>query len=295
MKYIFLFILISISKTTSFITNSLIKASSPVRLREYIKKETEKNFKHITYPKAKDILHKNIGEIDIYGDGTLEKNVEHIFPQFKFKGKSNKSVLKSDMHNLYLCNSRLNNLRQNFKYIDSASVSLDDKIKILDRKGCEVNTHRDIFTKTGYLMVSNRKQKTFIPTNYSRGKISRALSYFTIKYDFMDELEDIIDFKTLIEWNLKDPVDNDEYLKNIKIYKYQGNINPFIMEPDLVQYCFSDKFEVSDETIKKKRGSFIDPLYTIDYLINEINILEKQKITNDKMINKLSKLSKRDY
>lgn len=287
--------LILLSKSKAFITNSLIKASSPVRLREYIKEETEKNFKHITYPKAKDILHKSIGEIDIYGDGTLEKNVEHIFPQFKFKGKTNKAILRSDMHNLYLCNSRLNNLRQNFKYIDSASVSLDDKIKILDMKGCEVNSHRDIFTKSGYLMVSNRKQKTFIPTNYSRGKIARALSYFTIKYDFMDEIEDIIDYKTLVEWNLKDPVDNDEYLKNIKIYKHQGNINPFIMEPDLVQYCFSDKFHVSPETIKKKRESFIDPLYTIDYLIEEINILEKQKFTNDKMINKLSKLSKHDY
>ena len=162
-------------------------------------------------------------------------------------------------------------------------------------KGNEVTDTQEIFTKLGYLMITNRKQKTFIPTNYSRGKISRALSYFAIKYNFMNELSDIIDINTLIEWNLKDPVDNDEYLKNIKIYKYQGNINPFIMEPDLVQYCFSDKIEITDEIISKKRESFIDPLYTIDYLIDEIKVLEKQKSMNDKLINKLSNISKQDY
>ena len=53
--------------------------------------------------------------IDIYGDNTENLNVEHVFPQYFFKNDENKKYMKSDLHNLYLCNSKLNRYRQNFK------------------------------------------------------------------------------------------------------------------------------------------------------------------------------------
>tara|TARA_Y100000992_G_scaffold280934_1_gene228347 strand:+ start:1615 stop:2508 length:894 start_codon:yes stop_codon:yes gene_type:complete len=281
--------MLAISRTTSYLTRSLLKVCEPFKLREYLKKEMENDYKYITYPKSKKILHNELSSIDIYGDNTLEKNVEHIFPQFTYKTHPNKAKMRSDLHNLYLCNRKLNNYRQNFKYMDSSDAGEIDNIKILDLKGNEVLSQNEMFKKNGYLMITNRKQKVFIPTNYSRGKISRSLSYFAIKYNYIRELEDIISIKTLVEWNLKDPVDNDEYLKNIIIYKHQGNINPFVIDPDLLQYCFSDKINISEEILSKKRQSSIEPLKTIEYLIEEIRELEKVDIKNKMLIDKFNK------
>ena len=78
--------------------------------------------------------------------------------------------------------------------------------------------------------------------------------------------------KTLM-WNLKDPVDNEEYLKNIICYKHQKNINPFILNPDLMNFCFTDYYTLSNKMYSKKKESIIDPLYIIDYFINELNMV----------------------
>lgn len=284
--------MISFSRSYSYLCKNLICVTDANQLRENLKNEINKNYKYLTYPNSRKILHDELGDIDIYGDGTLEKNVEHIVPQSKFKDKPERLLMRSDLHNLYLCNSKINNLRQNFKYIDTKEVNMNDDIRILDMLGKEIIDKNEMFRKLGYLMGMSRKKKIFIPTNYSRGKIARSLSYFAIKYDFMDELTNIINIKTLIDWNLKDPVDNDEYLKNIKVYKHQGNLNPFIMDPDLVNYCFSDILEIEEDILDIKKQSIIDPLYSIDYLINEIKELERDKKIKDIIIKKLSNISK---
>jgi endonuclease I len=251
------------------------------------------SYHHIPYAKAKKLLHKNIEIIDIYGDNTQEKNVEHVFPQHSFKNNENKTMMRSDLHNLYLCNSKLNNYRKNFKYVDSYDAKDMKHIKILDVKGNVVSNSSDIFSKIGYLMIANNKENVFIPSPYSRGKISRALSYFAVKYDCIEELKELIDIRTLLEWNYKDPVDNEEYLRNILIHKYQNNYNPFIINPDLMIYCFSDMVTIDDQLLKKKRESIIDPLYHINYLMKQIQDLEDVQHKNDKIITSMIKKYKR--
>ena len=90
-------------------------------------------------------------------------------------------------------------------------------------------------------------------------------------------MEKVIDIRTLVEWSMKDPVDNDEYLKNVIIYKYQGDINPFVLNPDLVLCSFTDRCTIDDELLRKKRFSVVDPFYSIDYLLNDIRKLEEEK------------------
>ena len=68
-------------------------------------------------------------------------------------------------------------------------------------------------------------------------------SYFSIKYNFTDILSKIIDPLTLLKWNYDDPVDNNEFLKNIISYRYQNNYNPFILNTDLVLYSFLDLYD----------------------------------------------------
>jgi endonuclease I len=276
----------------AYISQSLLTLCEAQKLREFLHNEIINNYKYIPYTSSKNILFNHVGKIDIYGDNTQAMNVEHIFPQHYFKNDTNKLMMKSDLHNLYLCNSKLNSYRQNFKYVDSSHANKYDNIKILDMKGNVVTKPDEIFSKCGYLMISNRKNKVFVPSPYSRGKISRALSYFAIKYNYTEILNNIIDIKTLLEWNIKDPVDDDEYLKNIIIYKYQGNLNPFIIDPDLMMYSFSDKATIGDELLSKKRYSCINPMYTIDYLIDEVKRLEINDKEYQSIIKKLSKLNR---
>ena len=280
--------------------NFILKNFNSKSIRNQLFLETNKDYKYLTYEKSKEIIHNEINMIDIYGNDNMnpkirkqskdsnqciDKNLEHIFPQSFFKNNQNKKFMKSDLHNLYLCNSKLNTYRQNFKYIDTSE--LDDNMitkndKILDSDGnlIDFSDKSNLMKKNGFLMITNKKNKTFIPTEYSRGKVARSISYFTIKYNLIDDLNKIINPLTLIKWNYYDPVDNYENLKNIISYRYQKNLNPFIINSDLVYYCFSDLCQ-DKNSLKEIQNIFdnkieksIDHMLPIEYLLSE---LEKYK------------------
>ena len=284
MNFIQIFMFFSfLNFTNCFITRSLIKNISPKKLRNQLHKDLKKKHEYISYQKVKSIFHEKISFIDIYGDNKENTNIEHIFPQYLFKHDEDKRFMKCDLHNLYLCNSKLNTFRQNFTYVDSEKSKhlFNSKTCVLDQKGKPIENIENMFEKQGYFMIFDKKKQIFLPTSYSRGKIARSLGYFAIRYNYLDQLEKIIDLETLLTWNFMDPVNNDEYLKNIICYKYQKNLNPFILDPDLLYYCFSDYLDLTDDILNKKKVSQIDPLYSIEYLINEIKDLEKDQ-TNSK-------------
>lgn len=275
-------IFLNIFKSASYVNNYLLRNIKPNAMRKNIHDKLNDNYKYLSYEKVKKIMHSEMNNIDIYGDNTHEKNIEHVFPQYLFKLDTNKNMMKSDLHNLYLCNKKINTLRQNFKYVGHDDYIESGNDKLVDQQGNSLNTE-DMFKKQGYMMLINKKSKKFIPTEYSRGMISRSLAYFSIKYNYVEQLKDVIDIQTLIEWNLKDPVSNEEYHKNIITYKYQNNLNPFIIDSDLMIYAFSDMFELSDEILEKKKVKILDPLYSINLLLDknkknekEINLLQKR-------------------
>lgn len=275
--------------TNSFISRSFLNNISPLKLRKYLHEELQSKHKYLTYPNAKSIFHEKISFIDIYGDNEQERNIEHVFPQFLFKNDVNKKFMKSDLHNLYLCNSKLNSFRQNFTYVDSKDSKhlLNANTCILDKKAQPIDDIEKLFEKQGYFMIFDKKKQIFLPTPQSRGKIARSLAYFAVRYNYIDILPKIINLETLLAWNYLDPVDNEEYLKNIICYKYQNNFNPFILDSDLITYCFSDKVEIENHFFLQKHINYIDPLYSIEYLLKELNNIEKSYETENKSINKI--------
>lgn len=277
----------------AYINYNILRNIQPSKIRKSIYIDVNNEFKPLSYQKAKDVLHNKINFIDIYGDNSLEKNIEHIFPQSLFKNNINKNIMKADLHNLYLCNTKINSHRQNFKYISHEDYIKNSSDNYIDTLGEKLDTN-DIFKKQGYIMIINKKNKKFIPTLYSRGMISRSLAYFTIKYDIVDLLPSIIDIKTLVEWNLKDPPSNEEYYKNIISYRYQNNLNPFIIDSDLILYAFSDMFDINDNLLNKKKYSIINPLYSIDLLLNDIISLENENKSLIRQNNRLLKNTKKN-
>ena len=109
------------------LNEKLINSVNPAQLRNHIFEEVNKNYKPLTYQKARTIMKKEFNMIDIYGDNLEEKNVEHIFPQSLFKNDTNNTIIKSDLHNLYLCNSKFKSHRQNFKYVNPSKFNNDKK------------------------------------------------------------------------------------------------------------------------------------------------------------------------
>ena len=258
----------------------LIQNISSDKLRDYFYEETNRNYKSIKYDNVCEIFHSEINKIDLYGDvkNVEEKrNLEHVFPKSYFKKHPEKDIMYSDMHNLFLCNSKLNHYRENFKYVDVDDYNFDYTEKFFDSDGVQIENYRDFYKNQGCIMTVNKNNNVIVPNDYSRGKVARSIAYFAIKYKCIDKIEEIIKIDTMIKWALQDPVDNEEYFKNILCFKHQGNYNPFITDPELVAYCFLDKTKLDiEELLTLKKTKSIDYMNAIEYLIKENRIQYKE-------------------
>jgi|GEM_PF-2674685 len=71
----------------------------------------------------------------------------------------------------------------------------------------------------------------FMPREDHRGKVARAYFYFSVRYNM--EIKN--DQETVLrDWHEKYPVVQAEKDRNEKVFKYQGNRNPFVDRPDFV-------------------------------------------------------------
>jgi hypothetical protein len=133
---------------------------------------------------------------------------EHIFPQSFTKqySKANK-----DMHNIYLTNYYTNNLRSNKKF--------------------------------SHFINENISKKIYIPSNYSRGIIARALVYMKYTYPLLN-LSSIIDYDIIILWNELYPPTDYELQKNNIIFHYQGNKNIFIEDYKKLELFINNNFNL---------------------------------------------------
>lgn len=81
------------------------------------------------------------------------------------------------------------------------------------------------------------------------GDVARALFYMELRYkglevvngDPASSLGQIGDLVTLLEWHRQDPPDDFEMNRNNVIYQWQINRNPFVDNPDLVEYIWGNK------------------------------------------------------
>lgn len=184
---------------------------------------------YLGYTNARKILYSQLSDILIYGDNNCklkkDKNCEHIWSRTYCEYKE---PMISDLHILYLSNSKLNSHRQSYKFDEVYNNYI-----LLDNYGNKIND--SINNEVNKLYKKNCSKKIFEPPNKSKGKISRALGYFILVYpEYKKYLPHIIDIDTLIKWNINSPVSFNEIYKNEIIRKYQGNINPYIKYPILL-------------------------------------------------------------
>jgi endonuclease I len=131
-----------------------------------------------------------------------DMNCEHTWPQ----SHGATGIAKSDLHHLYITDSRANSCRGNlpFGYVE----------------------HPD-WEEGG----SCRGDGKFQVRPCHRGNVARAIFYFAVRYDRMVDPEEE---QALREWHAQDPVDEEERQRNEGIFAIQRNRNPFVDHPEFV-------------------------------------------------------------
>ncbi|MBF4984276.1 endonuclease, partial [Nonlabens mediterrranea] len=93
------------------------------------------------------------------------------------------------------------------------------------------------------------------------GDVARAIFYMTLRYNNIDVVNgnpsnstvgQIGDLATLLQWHRNDPPDDFEMNRNNVIFTWQINRNPFIDNPELVEYIWGNQvgqnFTLSNES-----------------------------------------------
>ena len=159
-------------------------------------------------------------------------NKEHVWPQSR--GDFGRTWgAGSDVHNLRACNGSINSSRNNFNF-DYCYNSCENLFG-----GSKKNGSIEIFE----------------PRDEDKGDVARIIFYMDVRYEGDSgelDLEMTENYQygnsprhavrsTLLVWHNQDPVDDFERYRNDVIYNYQGNRNPFIDHPGLVDYLWGNK------------------------------------------------------
>jgi len=171
--------------------------------------------RHLTEDQA-----KNIGP-GLIPDHT-KINAEHTWPQSRFNANEHQETQKTDLHHLFPTDSEMNRIRGNFEFAEI------DKTKGMKQR-CEGNILGAPIVPHGYALTNN--QRWYEVPDEHKGNVARALFYFAVRYRAaMSPLEEFY----MRMWHERDPVDMNDLVINEEIYKIQGNRNPFIDFPELV-------------------------------------------------------------
>lgn len=228
-------------------TNGLVGQELKTKLYEMFSPLHLNDFNRLSYDKARKVLYSEIATVDIYGGHELENihrkkvNCEHIWPQSFFKKKY---PMKSDLNHCFASQYKLNTHRSNKKFDeidDDEAQFLDENGKPLELDDSDLSNDEEISDEED-LDVTNLSEKsnynnTFEPRDVSKGNVARAIAYFNTMYPKYD-MNKVIDVPVLLTWHHQDPIDEGERKRVDVIYKYQNNVNPFIVCPELVSRIY---------------------------------------------------------
>ena len=156
-------------------------------------------------------------------NGSNTWNREHLWPvSFGFPSKSD--VPHNDVHHIRAEDASINNDRGNYSF-----GSVYDGTEHGEARGNYYNSYR----------------RTWEPSPDRKGDVARALFYMIVRYEGDDHKEPNLEYRSnipfngsileLIQWHLDDPVSQEEQIRNSKVFRWQGNRNPFIDYPHWVE------------------------------------------------------------
>lgn len=141
-------------------------------------------------------------------------NTEHTWPQSRFTNRFPKDIQKSDLHHLFPTDNEMNSHRGNLRFGEVEEEVEDLKCSIAELGHGDTN------------------EIVFEAPKKHKGNAARAIFYFATRYQMQISPSEEADLR---KWHLEDPVDADEARRNEAIQNLQGNRNPYVDFPELLQ------------------------------------------------------------
>ncbi len=214
--------------STEFVQNIEENQNHPEVVRQIIFETISKNQRTLDYGEARRaiynelFLQKNDSGAFIedcycehfYTTKRSKLNIEHSWPQSLFSKKYDKFLQKSDLHHLFPVDTVANSTRGHYPFGEVV-------VKDIEIPSCDASSFG----------TNSRGELVFEPKENIKGDIARAVFYFATRYQMSIENSEE---EILKKWNKEDPVSAFELEKNNKVMMIQGNRNPYIDAPNLI-------------------------------------------------------------
>lgn len=201
-------------KIRSIYSNKVYTLQEFLRLDEMIDVQRKARFTELAQNNNLMLLEDLKNELDSL-ESQLPYNCEHVVPQSWF---SKQNPMKGDLHHLFACESGCNSFRSNIPYFDFPDYKPEEL--------AEAEAIRQ--------MCGNRENDKFEP-QANKAIVARATLYFLLRYprNISDNYtkERLI---TLTKWHNTALPNEYEKHRNALIFKKQGNRNPLIDFPELI-------------------------------------------------------------
>lgn len=143
-------------------------------------------------------------------EGAESFNTEHTWPQSQLK-RAGRGAAVSDLHHLFPVDTTANGRRGSYPFGQVQQVEWEKNGSKLGRDA--------------------NGQIVFTPPPGHRGDVARAMFWISAAYGLsIPPREEAV----LKEWANEDPVDTHEQVRNGRIAEVQGDLNPFVVAPQLV-------------------------------------------------------------
>lgn len=162
-------------------------------------------------------------------------NREHSVPKSWF---SEQSPMVSDAWHIYPTDGKINGMRSNYPFGEVGETT---------------SSSQNGFSKLGKSVTPGYTSTVFEPNDEYKGDFARTYFYFATRYQarinnwggiFVSSYPHIVQWQLdmLLRWHQQDPVSQKEIDRNEAVYaSEQGNRNPFIDYPELVDLIFGDR------------------------------------------------------
>ena len=225
-------------------------------LHEEIKDHTVLTYKQIRGDQAQVDVHENGKIWDMYSAYEFNLsdychdidviagecyNREHILPKswwgYSEANEAN-DPMYTDLHHVISTDAVANDTRSNYIYDEVKNATWTNNL------GSKLGTSMNWYNQTA-----------FEPVDEYKGDIARV--YFYMLTCYMDQnfavnakgkkyfsyTNGVCEFQPqalalMLKWHRQDPVSEKEVVRNAKVADLQGNVNPFVVEPDLVEYIW---------------------------------------------------------
>lgn len=181
-------------------------------------------------------------------------NREHLLPRSWYSGSK---LLESDLYHVYPTDGYVNNQRGNLPF-GEVGITIWESTN---------------GSKIGQNTLGNYTKTVFEPIDEFKGDIARSFLYMVTAYEDIvqqwssDQLDGSSypafndwSLELLLKWHREDPVSLKEVRRNEEVSKIQGNRNPYIDYPELVEYVWD-----SNSSIAFDSDILIDSFILIEY------------------------------